>query len=242
MIGGMSDAEQVEQFAWMHARGHTTIPIAVHNDYPRFPQWTWDWWDWPEKLVAFCGRATAEGFDLLLMLHPKPGRTMRDHLTAVRSLWPDLQGIAGGVCWGFEINDLGGEWANGDRQLDYLKALKTIVGATPLYVHFTPERWAGWPGFDGNNQDDTEIDWLRRAGARGVRALLYQEPPDKPVNEQLERMLEIPSPFGWSPGIAGRVVDGAGLQFVAFEFARDERKHAETVARLQRDGRVTGWC
>jgi len=72
------------------------------------------------------------------------------------------------VMWGWEINDIGGEWANGTRHLWYLAALRDIVGVeTPIAVHFTPERWSGWPGYDGQEQDKDEIadELIQKKGA-----------------------------------------------------------------------------
>ncbi len=242
MLGGMSVAEQDEQFAWMDTKGHQTIPLAVHNDYPRFPQWAWDWWEHHDALCACLDRCAARGKSVILMLHPRPGVRMRDHVRMVQDLWPVVRDRVSMVGWGWEINDMGGEWANGHRQLDYLRALQPIVSPCPIGVHFTPERWSGWPGFDGQDADRDEIEWLRLARGLGVTTLLYQEPPDKADAEQLDRMLHIPSPHGWSPGICGRVIDGAALEFVAFEYARDEAKHARIVTALQQDARVKGFC
>lgn len=241
MYGGMSVEERAEQRAWMLASDHVTVPLAVHNDYPRFARWHWNWWRSPERLREQVIELQGAGLVPVVVLHPLPASSMRQHLAAVRELWPAIAEVVSAVTWGWEINDLGGEWANGHRQLDYLGSLRTICGV-PIWVHFTPERWSGWPGYDGADQDRDEVEWLRRARQLGVAGLCYQEPPDKPEAEVVERMLAIPSPHGWSPGICGRVTDGAGLEFVAFEFAREEARHRRIVRALEGDARVTGWC
>lgn len=242
MYGGMADVEKREQWSWMDQHGYTTVPFPLHNNYPAFPHWHWDLWDDPGRFAVDCGALLDAGKIPLVVLHPRPGLGMREHLANVRSVWSTIQRTSPVVMWGWEINDLGGDWANGDRQLDYLRELHKIVGDTPILVHFTPERWAGWPGFDGKNQDKGEIDWLRRAKDLGVVGLCYQDAPSKPLDAVLERALQIPSPFHWSPGIAGRVVEGAGLAFYMFEFSRDEARHAEAVKALATDARVAGWA
>lgn len=242
MWGGMRADQRQDKFGWMREHGYNMIPLAVHNDYPRFPQWHWDWWMRPTLMKGALIEILESGFVPWVVLHPKAGWSVRTHLEHVTRIWDTIDVYAPAVMWGWEINDLGGEWANGTHQLMYLNHLSRIIGERPLYVHFTPERWAGWPGFDGEEQNRDEVDWLRHAKAVGATGLAYQESPDKLEDDVLARMLTIPSPHGWSPGIAGRVVDGAGLDFVAFEFSRDEARHARLVRFLADDPRVSGWC
>jgi hypothetical protein len=241
MWGGMTPAEREEQLEWMAGHGYVTVPLAIHNDYPRFPHWQWDWWDRPDLLRAALRDLHADGCVPWLVCHPKPGWSISEHLSRLASLWPEVADLVPAVTWGWEINDLGSEWANGSRQLDYLSVLHSLT-SVPIWVHFTPERWSGWPGFDGQEQDRDEVAWLKEAGARGVVGLAYQAPYDQEESAALERMLTIPSPHGWSPGICGRVTEGAGLRFVAFEFARDEARHQRMVSTLSQDARVSGWC
>lgn len=246
MYGGMSAEERREQLVWMRSRGHYTVPLAIHNDYPQFPQWQWDWWQSPDDLRAAVLELRRAGMVPWLVCHPKPGLGMADHLVALSGLWPAVGDIVPALVWGWEINDLGGEWSNGGRQLDYIRALKRISNL-PIWAHFTCERWSGWPGYDGQDQDRDEVEWLRRARETGLTGLAYQDSYQRPLrtSEQdgvLDRALSIPSPHGWSPGIAGRVVDGAGVAFALFEFSRDETRHAYAVSELERDSRVSGWC
>lgn len=242
MWGGMNADLRQDKLAWMRDRGYNALPLAVHNNYPRFPQWHWDWWSNPSLMREALIQILEYGVTPWVVLHPRDGWSITRHLDQIRSIWDTIDLYAPAVMWGWEINDLGGEWANGSQQLRYLGHLAHIIGDRPLYVHFTPERWAGWPGFDGTEQNQDEVEWLRRARAVGATGLAYQESPDKPEDDVLARMLSIPSPHGWSPGIAGRVVDGAGLDFVAFEFSRDEDRHARLVQTLEKDVRVSGWC
>lgn len=240
MIGGMEPALRQRQYAWMRERGWTHIPLAVHNDYPAFPQWHHDWWDTLAQLVERLWEHHDEGFHTILVLHPLPNTAMAGHLDRVSQLWKAIHAPISAVQWGWEINDLGGQWANGSAQLDYLAGLRGIVGGVPILVHFTPEQWSGWPSFDGTEQQKDEVDWLRRASSHGVVGLLYQDRPTKPLDAVMERALRIPSPHGWSPGICGRVVDGAGLRFYLYEFSRDEARHREGQRVLDADPRVSG--
>jgi len=280
MIGGMPPEQRQRQYEWMDSKGWTHVPIAVHNDYPRFDQWThmiveeaglrtlnmldeadWrlqvalqhqaakmagtlaetpSWWDQPDQLVALLQEIRAAGKHPILVLHPKPGWTIATHLDQVRQLWPHVAGLPSLVMWGWEINDLGGDWANGTQQLGYLSHLQAITAGAPLVVHFTPERWSGWPSFDGSEPNKEEVAWLIEARKRGVWGLAYQEPPEKSIPALVERTLRLPSPHGYSPGICGRVVDGSGLRFWMFEFARDEARHAEVTQIMDADSRVGG--
>ena len=255
MIGGMNISERREQYAWMHQHGYTHVPLAVGNTYSGFPRWHWDWWGNPNTLSARLDELYAEHLIPVLVLHPLagmgidvhlqrvrvPGMGIDVHLQRVRSLWADVGPNVRAVMWGWEINDLGGDWGNGTAQLRYLDGLSRIVGDVPMYVHFTRERWSGWPSFDGSEPDKDEVQWLRRAQDLGVTGLLYQDHQDKPLAEVMERALEIRSPHGWAPGICGRVQEGAGLDFILFEWSRDERRHADGVRRIEADGRAQGY-
>jgi len=246
MWGGMSDAERARFLDWYKMRGYTHLPLAVHNDYPRWPQWQWTWWEQPAMLHARLLELRQAGIVPILVLHPRPARpgvpvSIGEHLRDVSVIWPLVRDLVPMVMWNWEGNDLGGEWSNGTEQLRYLSGLHAIVGSVPILVHFTPERWSGWPGFDGTEQDKDEIAWLKEAKARGVWALFYQEPPDKRVADVVHRAVELPSPHGWRSGIAGRVVDGAGLAFVMGEYSRQEARGIEIGRRVMGYATVSGF-
>jgi len=246
MWGGMSSGDRAGFLAWYRQRGYTHLPLAVHNDYPRFPQWQWTWWEQPAMLHARLLELRQAGIVPILVLHPRPARpgvpvSIGEHLRDVSVIWPLVRDLVPMVMWNWEGNDLGGEWSNGTEQLRYLSGLHAIVGSVPILVHFTPERWSGWPGFDGTEQDKDEIAWLREAKARGVWALFYQEPHDKPIDEVVHRAVELPSPHGWRPGIAGRVVDGAGLAFIMAEYSRQEARGIEIGRRVMGYATVSGF-
>lgn len=255
MFAGMDVSRRAEQITWMTAQGYTATPIAIHNDYPAFPQWHYDYWDRPAELAGRLQELLAARIRPILVVHPRRGTadTIDQHLDRVRKVWPVLQPVSPLVMWGWEINDLGGRWSDGDDLLDYLAALWRIVSPTPIGVHFTPERWSGWPAFDHSDDHDPtgkkgEIAWLLKARDFGASALLYQDWPAKPLREGdprdgkgvLDRALDLTSPHGWSGGIAGRVVDGAGLVFVMAEFARDTRRHRQAEPGLLADARCRG--
>lgn len=164
--------------------------------------------------------------------------------TCWRQYVPQVRDLVPAWSLGWEVNEIdrgwGGWWTwNGEAQQACARTLRGLIGDALLYAHWSPERWAGRPHY-AHEDDYDEMRWWRETPE--LDGILYQEPWQKPLGEQLARALEIPSPHGWSPGIAGRIVDGAARDFVLFEFARDPVKHQAGVARLSTDPRVKGWC
>ena len=220
----------------------THLPVAVHNDYRVFPQWHYDFWLDLLTLRIRCVELKAVGIEPILVLHPKPGWSIEQHLAHVRVLWPFCEDLIRFVQWGWEINDLGGEWANGDRQLEYLAKLQQIVAPVPIGVHFTPERWAGWPSFNGTSPEKGETVWLKEAKKLGVTTLLYQEPWDKPEDEMIRRSFEVANDDSPSlGGIADRVVS-CGLDFVLFEHSRNVARHDRLAVRALTFQTCSGYC
>lgn len=240
MIGGMPPEQRQHLYAEHRARGYTHVPLSVANDYPAFPDWHWDWWGDPATMKARLDEIRIAGLLPVPVLHPRAGMSIDEHLDAVRALWPHIAPYTTGVTWGWEINDLGGEWGSGSHLLRYLDGLRAIVGV-PIFVHFTPQRWSGWPSYDGSEPDRDEVEWLVEARNRGVVGLLYQEWYSTDEDATVSRMVEIPSPHGRRPGIAGRVVDGAGIAFIAFEYSRDRARGERIGARVMQHGTVSGF-
>jgi len=244
MYGGMNAATRALVRLDHHVRRLTHLPLAIANNYPAFPQWAWDWWQAPTSWGLAADELRKNRITPVLVAHPKPGHGIRRHLDDFSDWWKKMpaRDRPRNVLWGWEINDLGGEWGSGAREMDYLIELQIIVGMrTELAVHFTPERWSGWPSFDGSDAAKDEVAWLLDAKATGVTALLYQDAWAKPEDDVVTRMVEMPSPHGWRPGIAGRVVDGAGLAFVAFEYARDQARGERIGTRVMQHATVSGF-
>lgn len=234
MFCGMNEAEKLDCIHWYKHKGYTHVPIGLHNDYPGFPQWHWNYWENPE-LWAESAKMLLENH-LIPILVTHPIKSYGKHIQELWHVWPAIREYVPAIQWGWEINDLGPEWANGGAQLDYIINLATF--GRPLYAHFTPERWSGWPGFDGKDQDKSEYKWLSLAKGYGLTGILYQDSPDKDEDEVFYRAYELPSPHGYEPGICGRV-NAMGLDFVLFEFARDESRHDRIASRIHRGN---GFC
>lgn len=218
----------------------THIPFGWKTYYPKFPQWTFDF---TNNLGAF-----EELIDLCLVYKKIPVIFVpidaEDSLQAhIHKITPILQRLIDGnrlfcVSWGWEINDINDWTADGDSQLEYLQMLKTLIDV-PIYVHFTPERWAGWPSYNGQDQDKSELSWLIEAKRIGITGLLYQEPYDKPVDAIEERAFLLDKKNYLNPGIKGRV-ETAGLQFVLFEHSRDPEHYRKVVEICKKHN--SGWC
>jgi hypothetical protein len=215
------------------------VPFAWKTWYPRFPQWGFDR---PHDIEDVIDRCFAHHCIPVLFVPIEAGDSLDAHIARITPVLTRLRdgGRLVALCWGWEINDINGWTANGTQQLEYLRRLRAIVPAPiPLYAHWTPERWSGWPSFDGTEPEKGELDWLREAERIGLTGVLYQEPWDKPVAEIEDRAFRYDQKNYIGPGIKGRV-ETAGLQFVLFEHSRDPEHYRAVVALCERYG--AGYC
>jgi hypothetical protein len=227
MYGGMPDDMRAQIRREHKERGYTHLPLNVHQDYNRFPQWHYHLWDYPNEYLELVDEIENDGLLCIPVFHHYDSQAdnVADHIRRVGQFWPHVKHRLGGqrlFMWGYEINGDPGDWKNGTKQLEYLSRLHQILGPfAEIAIHFTPERWAGWPGFDGQEQDKDEYAWLRKARSYNATVLLYQAAPDTPENAVIHRCFQLPAPFNYRPGIAGRVEDGANMRFVLYEYSRN---------------------
>lgn len=237
MLPGMPRDLQIDVLAQYPG---THVPFGWKTYYPKFPQWTFDY---SNNFAKFEGI-----IDLCLSFQKIPVIFIpidaEDSVSShIRKITPYLRRLIDGnrlfcLSWGWEINDINDWTADGDSQLEYLQLLKPLIDV-PLYVHFTPERWSGWPSYNGQDQDKSELSWLIEAKRIGITGLLYQEPFDKPVENIEERAFLLDKKNYLNPGIKGRV-ETAGLQFVLFEHSRDLEHYNAVVDICKKHN--TGWC
>jgi hypothetical protein len=217
----------------------THVPFAWKTWYPRFPQWTFDR---PHDIEDVIDRCFAHRRIPILFVPIEADDSLDAHMARIT---PVLRRLRDGnripaLCWGWEINDINRWTANGTQQLEYVRRLRAIVPAPiPLYAHWTPERWSGWPSFDGTEPDKGELDWLREAQRIGLTGILYQEFWDRRVDAIEDRAFLYDQKNYIGPGIKGRV-ETAGLQFVLFEHSRDPEHYRAVVALCERYG--SGYC
>lgn len=224
------------------------IPFGWKTTYPKFPQWAFDCTHSFDQYEAVIDRCFAQKKVPICVIHFDADDSRTRHLAHIRPFLDRL--LAGGrlVClqWGWEINDINKWAADGDEQLEYIRGLRSIVPLEiPLYVHWTPERWSGWPSFEntvGKPEDEGgELEWLQEARGLGVTGVFYQDWPSKPVSEVLDRALWYEKKNYQGPGICGRVLT-ADLDFVMYEHSRDPLHRKEIVQAVVRDGRPTVYC
>lgn len=245
MLPGMPPAIQREV---LDAYPGTHVPFGWKTTYPRFPQWGFDHTDnfeFYEMSVDFCFERQKVP---VCVIHFEANDSLDRHLERIK---PRLDRLLVGnrlvaLQWGWEINDINDWTCDGDAQLEYLDGLRRIVGPDlPLYVHWTPERWSGWPSFRntiGRPEDEGgEGDWLREAHDRfRVTGMCYQEPWDKDLAATFERTYTYDKKNYAGPGICGRCLT-YGLDFIFFEHSRDPERYRQVIEYAKRDGRG-GWC
>ena len=223
MLPGMGLGMRQRVYDEARARGETHLVFSISNDYPKFLQWHYDYWENPEAFDSLIQECYSQGFKVLLVCYPRWWRadTIETHLARLEAFIKLIRSEIEIITWGWEINDIPGRWGQGQGQLDYIAGLSTIFGNIPIGCHFTPERWAGWPSFQPDGVDKNEYQWWNAARFINSHVFLaYQDYPDKPIDQVIERAFEISSPFGYPPGIAGRC-SGLLVHFVMFEYARD---------------------
>jgi hypothetical protein len=215
----------------------THVPFGWKTFYPKFPQWTFDRPNDIEEVIELCLHYHKIP---VLFIPIEENDSLDKHVERIRPILRriDDSGLLFALSWGWEINDINSWTANGSEQLRYLQKLREIT-SVPLYVHFTPERWSGWPSFDGTEQDKSELSWLIEARKIGIEGLLYQEPYDKKIPYIEERAFLLDKKNYMNPGIKGRV-ETAGLQFIMFEHSRDP-EHYKAVVDLCKKYNV-GYC
>lgn len=245
MLPGMSEAEQLDVIAKYPG---THMPFGWKTSYSKFPQWAFDHTHNFGEYEKTIDRCFAYKKVPVCAIHFEAEDTRSAHVARIRPWLKRLLAADRLVCvqWGWEINDINDWTADGDEQLEYIRGLRNIVPLEiPLYVHWTPERWSGWPSFHntvGNPEDEGgELDWLREARKLGVTGVFYQEPFDKPVPALLERALYLDKKNYVGPGICGRV-HTADLDFVMYEHSRHPDHFKEVVRAVIQDGRATVYC
>lgn len=229
--------------AHYRAGGYRHLPLAPYGSYHQEPESTYDFSHDPKGFADIMNECWRAGVWPLVMCYTDPvGQSplaLKNAFAWAADYYPRVlaQTRIVGACLGWEFS---GE-TDDVLLLRWAQHLRGIFGPSVLlYYHSTPERWSASPDRIAGDEDvtDDEVVWLRKAPIDG---LLYQEPPDKPLDKVFHRCFDLPSPHGWKPGIKGRVEDGAGKDFVMFEFARDHARWQKVVAECQRRG-VLGWC
>lgn len=245
MLPGMPVDEQNDVIAY-YPGSH--LPFGWKAYYNKFPQWGFDYSGAFDLYEASVDRCFGHQRIPVCAIPIEQDDTLRGHLGRIRPFLERLLGANRLVCvqWGWEINDITDWTADGDTQLEYLKGLRDIIGPDiPVYAHWTPERWSGWPSFrntTGDPEDEGgELDWLRAARAEGLNGVFYQDWPDKLVAAVLERALYLDKKNYQGPGICGRV-QTADLDFVMFEHSRDPDHFNAIVQAVVADGRATVYC
>lgn len=243
---GMSRAEQetlIQYYPGSHLlAGWSTV-------YPRFPQWSFDFSADFGGYEGWLDRCFARERIPVVVIPIAAGDRVERHLTRIRQYLDRLQAAGRLVClmWGWEINDISDELADGDGQLAYLEGLARLVdGDLPIALHWTPERWSGWPSFQqtiGRTEDEgDELAWLRQAvRVAGPRLRMwYQSPWDTPIEGVLERVYTLDRKNYDGPGICGRSLT-AGIPFVHLEHSRSRSRFEVLRQAAIADGRG-GYC
>lgn len=222
--------------------GFRTLPFGWKTYYPSFPNWQFDYSERLPEFQSLLQEVNRERFIRLLFIPIEEADSLDQHIERIKPKLEYWHNNYDSLSWGWEINDINDWTRDGDIQLKYIENLIQITkGEKPIYSHWTPERWSGWPNYRNGNDHRSELDWLNRAKAIGLRGVLYQEPYDKPVKDVLDRALYYDKKNYIGPGICGRVMT-AGLDFIMFEHSRENSRWNEIGKAVITDGRSKGIC
>jgi hypothetical protein len=243
MYPGMPDDLRARIRQEQKARGYTHLPFGWAVTYRSFPQWSADLNDDRGRFEALLDEVYAD--DLLpVVFVPIERRESRAELEArVTAYLTPLRSKIRGLSWGWEINDISAWTADGDEQRRYVRFLRRLLGPDPvLWVHWTPGLWSGWPDFGNPDDRRSEVAWYEDLPLDGV---LYQRSHTEPEDRAIHWTFEYPHPES-RPGVAGRLTDLCGVDFVFFEHSRNEARAQRIMRRAVTYGDVmvgggNGW-